>query len=155
MIELILWRHADAHNGWPDLERELTREGREQARLTAEWLKPRLPSRYWLLSSPAVRARQTASALSGDIRVDERLIPGAEVGEYAEVIDWPHGPQGCPGLLIVVAHQPILGAIAARLMTGMDYGWEFGKSSVWWFSAREPDARGQTVLRAMMTPALL
>lgn len=155
MIELVLWRHADAVDGWPDLKRQLTPRGQAQARATADWLRPRLPARYWLVASPAERAQQTASALSSEFRVDDRLVPGAEVRDYAELIEWPDGPQGCPGMLIVVAHQPILGAIAARLLTGMDYGWDVQKSGLWWFTARDPEAHGQTVLKAVMTPGVL
>jgi phosphohistidine phosphatase len=155
MIELILWRHADAEEGWPDLKRQLTAHGIEQARQTAAWLAPLLPKNYWLLCSPAERARQTAAALTNDIRIDERLIPGASVKDYTAPIEWPDGPQGCPGVMIVVGHQPILGALAARLLTGQNYGWTFEKSGIWWFSAREPDARGDTVLKAVMSPTLL
>ncbi len=155
MIELILWRHADAEEGWPDLKRRLTPHGVEQARQTAAWLKPRLPKAVWLLCSPADRARQTASALSDDIRIDDRLMPGASVKDYAAAVEWPDGPQGCPSALILVGHQPILGALAARLLTGQDYGWTVQKSALWWFSASDPESRGDTVLKAVMSPTLL
>ena len=155
MIELILWRHADAEEGWPDVKRQLTELGRDQARQTASWLKARIPGKFWLLSSPAERARQTASALTDDIRIDERLIPGAGLGDYSMAAEWPDGPQGCPGVLILVGHQPILGALASQLLTGQDYGWVVEKSGIWWFSAREPQARGDTVLKAVMTPAMI
>ncbi len=155
MIELILWRHADADEGWPDMKRALTVRGIEQARQTAAWLKPRLPGKFWVLCSPADRARQTAAALAHDIRIDERLMPGAHVRDHLLATEWPDGPQGCPGVLVVVGHQPILGALAAQLMTGQEYAWSFEKSGVWWFSAREPEANGETVLKAVMTPALL
>ena len=155
MIELILWRHADAEEGWPDMKRQLSERGRQQARQTAAWLKPRLAGKFWLLSSPADRARQTAVALTDDIRIEDRLMPGAGLKDYAMATEWPDGPQGCPGVLIVVGHQPILGAFASQLMTGKDLAWNFEKSGIWWFSAREPEARGETVLKAVMTPALI
>lgn len=155
MIDLILWRHADAHEGWPDMKRQLTPLGLAQARATADWLKPRLPERYWLMSSPADRARQTAEALGHEIRFDDRLIPGGDTKDYADAIEWPDGPQGCPGTLVLVGHQPNLGAIAARLLTGMEYGFEVQKSSIWWFTSRAPGALGQTVFKAMLTPTML
>ena len=40
-MELILWRHAEAEDGVPDSARELTDKGLKQARVMAEWLKPR------------------------------------------------------------------------------------------------------------------
>lgn len=155
MIDLILWRHADAHEGWPDSKRQLTDLGQQQARAVASWLRPRLPNKYWLLSSPADRAIQTASALSNDIRVDERLLVSAQVNDYAELVEWPYGPQGCPDMLIVVAHQPILGAFASLLLSGTAQGWPFAKAAIWWFSARDCDADGSTSLKAMMTPDLV
>jgi phosphohistidine phosphatase, SixA len=42
-MELILWRHAEAEDGSPDLERELTGKGHKQAEKMAAFLRPRLP----------------------------------------------------------------------------------------------------------------
>lgn len=155
MIDLILWRHADAHDGWPDLKRQLTDLGRRQAGAVAGWLRPRLPQRYWLVCSPADRAMQTASALSDDYRVDDRLMVSADVGDYADLAEWPYGPQGCPGMLIVVAHQPILGAFASQLLTGSATAWPFAKGAAWWFTSRGPEGDGMTTLRAVVSPELV
>ena len=62
-MELILWRHADAEDGSPDMARRLTKKGRKQAEHVAEWLEKRLPNDYVLISSPAVRAREMAEVL--------------------------------------------------------------------------------------------
>ncbi len=40
-MELILWRHADAEDGLPDIERALTAKGKEDAKKMAAWLKAR------------------------------------------------------------------------------------------------------------------
>src|SRR5947208_88013 len=61
-MELILWRHADAEDGTPDLARRLTKKGRKQAERVAEWLEERLPGDYVLLCSPALRERETPGA---------------------------------------------------------------------------------------------
>ena len=37
-MDLILWRHADAEDGSPDLRRALTRKGEKQAEHMAAWL---------------------------------------------------------------------------------------------------------------------
>ena len=76
-MDLILWRHAEAEEGGPDLARALTGKGRKQAARVAEWLQQRLPAKFTLLASPAVRAQQTAEALGVKIRTVERLAPGA------------------------------------------------------------------------------
>ena len=42
-MELLLWRHAEAAPGEPDLARPLTERGRRQAERMARFLAPRLP----------------------------------------------------------------------------------------------------------------
>ena len=37
-MNLLLWRHAEAQDGDPDLARELTARGRKQAEKMAHWL---------------------------------------------------------------------------------------------------------------------
>ena len=54
-MELILWRHADAEDSSPDLDRELTDKGRKQAARVADWLTPRLSPDIRILVSPAAR----------------------------------------------------------------------------------------------------
>jgi len=80
-MELILWRHAEAEDGSPDLERELTGKGRKQAARMADWLNPRLPPDIRILSSPASRTLQTAQALGRDYEVVPELAPGASAEE--------------------------------------------------------------------------
>ena len=68
-MDLILWRHAEAEEGGPDLERKLTPKGRKQAKRVAAWLLQRLPSRFALLSSPAVRASASSAFSSASSKV--------------------------------------------------------------------------------------
>ena len=58
-MDLILWRHADAEPGEPDLGRRLTAKGIKQAERMAGWLDRRLPDGCRILVSPADRAQQT------------------------------------------------------------------------------------------------
>ncbi|MGH8706923.1 MAG: SixA phosphatase family protein, partial [Burkholderiales bacterium] len=71
-MDLILWRHAEAEDGPPDLERRLTPRGRKDAAHVAKWLLQRLPSKFVVLASPALRAQETAQALG----VPVRTVPG-------------------------------------------------------------------------------
>ncbi|HKI65200.1 MAG TPA: histidine phosphatase family protein, partial [Burkholderiales bacterium] len=61
-MDLILWRHAEAEEGGPDLERRLTPRGHKHAARVAGWLLQRLPSKFTVLASPARRALQTAES---------------------------------------------------------------------------------------------
>ena len=77
-MELILWRHADAADGEPDLQRELTVKGHRQAQSVANWLNHRLPEDAIILSSPARRTQQTADALGRRYETLPGLAPGAD-----------------------------------------------------------------------------
>jgi phosphohistidine phosphatase len=74
-MDLILWRHADAEPGEPDLARPLTAKGIKQAERVAGWLDGRLPDGCRILVSPADRAKQTALPLKRKFRVVDELAP--------------------------------------------------------------------------------
>lgn len=147
-MELILWRHAEAADTTPDLERELTGRGRKQASRMADWLNPRLPPDIRVLASPAVRAWQTAQALGRECREVAALAPGASVDEVLAAADWPHGAYP----VLIVGHQPTLGRVAMRLLSGQDGDLAVKKGGVWWFQSRERGGQLQVVLRAVAGP---
>jgi len=154
-VELILWRHAEAEIGEPDLGRKLTGRGEKQARRAAEWLHAQLPDSARILVSPAARAQQTARAL-GEIshrklRTVEELVPGGSVRDLLEAADWPHAKVP----VVLVGHQPTLGHAASFLLAGEVQGWSVKKAGVWWISSREREGVEQTVLRAVISPDLL
>lgn len=150
-MELVLWRHADAEEGVPDLDRNLTAKGRKQATRVASWLQQRLPSNFMLLSSPARRARQTAEALRQELRVVERLAPGASPVDIAEVAGWPRRR----GVVVLVGHQPDLGRAAASLLTGTAGDWSVKKGALWWLVYRLREHQAQVVVRAVIAPDLV
>src|SRR4051812_5957442 len=43
-VDLVLWRHAEAEDAYPDMARKLTARGKKDAARMAEWLRGRLPS---------------------------------------------------------------------------------------------------------------
>jgi phosphohistidine phosphatase len=141
-MELILWRHADAEDGAPDMARKLTKKGRKQAERVAEWLEERLPKDYVLISSPAVRARETAEAL-GKPRLVEALAPGATTKEILRTAGWPGGE----GTVVLVGHQPDFGTAIAYVVSGRETGWSLKKGALWWLAQGE--------VRAVISPDLL
>ena len=144
-MDLILWRHADAEHGRPDLQRELTGTGRKQAARVAEWLQAHLPKGFQVISSPAARARQTAEALARDFRIDNTLAPGASVQAILKAAGWPHGS----GTVVLVGHQPDFGEAIAYLVSGREGGWLLDKASFWWL-AEQP-----VIVKAVLSPDLL
>jgi phosphohistidine phosphatase len=145
-MELILWRHADAEEGADDLARRLSRKGEADAAAMAKWLRTQLPRDFALVSSPAVRAQQTAAALKAKVLTEAALAPGASVPAILGVIE-KHLLDKGQGLVIVVGHQPDLGRAAAQLLANLRAEWHIEKGAIWWFS------RGR--IRAVLSPDLL
>lgn len=150
-MELILWRHAEAEDGLNDLARELTPKGLKQAAKMAGWLNERLPKECRVLASPAVRAKQTASALGRPFEIVVTISPGAGWEDVIEAAGWPGDDDG---FVLVTGHQPTLGEVAAHLL-GAKGSLAIRKAGVWWISSRNRTAGNEVVLRAVMTPDLL
>ncbi|MCX7893986.1 MAG: histidine phosphatase family protein [Burkholderiales bacterium] len=150
-MDLVLWRHAEAEDGFPDSGRRLTKRGRRQAKKMAEWLDARLPDKAKLVVSPAARARETAEALGRKFSSNPAVDVGASPDDLLAAAGWPH--RG--GTVVVVGHQPTLGEVAARLLAGTESEWSIRKGAVWWFSARDRGGELEVVLTAVMPPELL
>ena len=109
-MRLLIVRHAEASPGSPDELRPLTPEGREQARRLGDTLRAEGIEPDAVLSSPLLRARETAQALGlGDPEVDERLAPGASPADVRDVV------AGRGETVLVVGHQPDCGQAVAAL----------------------------------------
>jgi len=150
-MDLILWRHAEAEDGLPDLERRLTPRGQKHAARIAEWLLQRLPAKFAVLASPARRAQDTAQALGAPFRTVTALAPGAAVRDILGAADWP----GRKNAVVVVGHQPDLGRVAALLVSGTEASWSVKKGGLWWLSDRVRDEGAQVVVRAVVAPDLI
>lgn len=149
-MDLILWRHAEAEDpseDLDDLERELTTRGEKQAKRMAAWLNERLPRDARILVSPSRRTRQTANALERIYTVSPAVAPGASGAELIQATGWPDA-----GTVLVVGHQPILGQLAAWLMTGSVLDWSVKKGGVWWLRGRRRDGVLQVVLESVTNP---
>src|SRR2546422_2529015 len=145
-MELILWRHADAEAGGDDPARQLTAKGLEDAARVAEWLLARLPSKFSVVASPAVRAQQTASALKVKVDTSKILSPWASVDAILKAAGWPRQK----GTVVIVGHQPDLGRALAHLVAGGRSGWHNEKGG---FLGASRDAPG--VVQAVLSPDLL
>ena len=147
-MDLILWRHAEAEDGLPDISRELTGRGRKQASRMADWLNPRLPQDIRVLVSPAERARQTAQALGREFEEMPALAPGARADAVLAAAGWPDAAYP----VLVVGHQPTLGQVAMQLLAGQPGDLTMKKGGVWWFQGRERGGQLEVVLRAVVAP---
>src|SRR2546422_640032 len=109
-MRLYLVRHAEAAPGTPDELRTLTPAGREQARQLGERLRAQGAVADAVLSSPLLRARETADALGlGRSEPDERLAPGATADDVRAAV------AGRGETVVVVGHQPDCGQVTLAL----------------------------------------
>ena len=150
-MELLLWRHAEAEDGWPDMERALTAKGHKQAEKMAAWLKSRLPTHTHILVSPAKRAQQTAAALGLDFTTLDDLSPGVSPETVLRAAGWPEDTDS----VLIVGHQPTLGAVAALILAQQDTSWSVKKGALWWISSRSRGDEVETILRTVVSPELL
>ncbi len=151
MADLILWRHAEAADGTPDHDRELTAKGVKQAEKAAAFLHRYLPENPRILVSPAIRAQQTAAALTKHFTLAPTIAPGATAQAVLRAAQWPDAG----GTVLVVGHQPALGEVAAQLLGCDDYALNIKKGALWWFSRREREDSTQVTLRLVIAPDFL
>ena len=180
-MDLILWRHADAgqqlDDAVLDLQRALSPKGLKHAARMAAWLNSVLPERTRVLVSPALRCQQTARSLGCSFHTRDALGPGGDVRALLALAGWPD--RRTP--VLIVGHQPTLGATAAWLMThqhgladartageagaageGAGSGpaapalgapsWAMRKGAVWWLRQRVRDGVAEVVLVAVRAP---
>ena len=114
-VELLLLRHGIAAArvaGLDHPDRALTQRGRERSRAVLKALVRRGLQLDRLISSPLLRARETAAiaqevGLAPSLSLDERLRPGGQLGDLIE---------GLQESVVLVGHEPDLSASACRLL---------------------------------------
>jgi len=120
-MEIWILRHAKAEDGGPgtpDEERELTAGGHETMRSVARAIARLEPKLDAILTSPLVRARQTAEpvaralSLEDEVIETEALVPEADPKEILREI----GKRGFKRAM-VVRHMPHLGRLLGYLLT--------------------------------------
>jgi phosphohistidine phosphatase SixA len=113
-VRLILVRHAHSDPGLPDELRPLSARGRDEARALGERLAAERPD--LVLASPLLRARETAAAIAkaagAELRVDDRLAPGAGAEDLVAAVE------AAGATVVAVGHQPDCSEIAAALGAG-------------------------------------
>ena len=133
-MRIYLVRHSDSVDripSMPDAARYLSARGRVSFREMARRFRDAggLPTR--ILTSPYVRAVQTAEILSetlrygGEVVVDPRLSPGFDVAMLNAVLD------GCPceREIAFVGHEPDLGGILTRMLS-LPQGYAMRKGAI-------------------------
>jgi phosphohistidine phosphatase len=124
-MNIYLMRHgiaAERARSSKDSDRPLTRKGESRTWAAAEALKKKLKVRFdGIISSPLLRARQTAEIMADafDLRkrleFTETLSPG---GDSRLFVAFVNRLAPAPGHLLVVGHEPDLSELASLLVAG-------------------------------------
>jgi len=123
-MHLLIVRHAIAVDrgtpGIPDAERPLTPEGIERFEQAAAGLARLVDRPDALLTSPLLRARQTAeiaAAAWGRIEpTDTPALAGGTFADHAKVLD-AYAPEAT---VVVVGHEPYVSDLLGRLLGSRD-----------------------------------
>ena len=155
-IELYLLRHAHAGNpdDWAadDAARPLSHKGRRQADRLGQFLAERAFAPDSIISSPKLRARQTADIVADAIGIavseDERLAGPLDTDVLAAVIDSSGGVR-----VVLVGHDPDFSDVAAALC-GAPY-LPLKKGALARIDVSLPIQHGTGILRWLLPPDLL
>jgi phosphohistidine phosphatase len=160
-MDLLIVRHAIAYDRdrarWhDDAARPLSPAGIRRARKAAAGLKELTPRPVRFLSSPLVRARQTATILTevaGWPEAEE--IPELSPGEPALAVLTLLARERCK-VVAVVGHQPGLGQLlAACLLGGGTLPIEMKKNAVACVAFAGKPRAGHAALKWLATPRML
>jgi phosphohistidine phosphatase len=158
--ELYLIRHGIAEergDAWPDdTKRPLTEHGIARLKKEARGLVNLGVAFDVVLTSPLVRARQTAEAVASVVEprpvivAAESLAPG---GTYQAVLS-DLEKQAKRSRIALVGHEPGIGELAARL-SGSRHAFEFKKGAVCRIDLETLPPAGPGSLRWFLTPKIL
>ena len=168
--ELLLLRHGIAEERSPDLDdaqRSLTAEGRERSLRLLQRLVELDLGCDLVLSSPLVRARQTAelavaAGLAPELELAASLAPLADPLPLLERWLGPLSPRSGWRRLVLVGHEPDLSTLAALLM-GVPMGQapqalqlkKAGVALLQWTQAPQGALLGSARLALLVPPRLL
>jgi phosphohistidine phosphatase len=158
--ELYLVRHGLAEergDAWPDdTKRPLTADGMSRMRKAARGLARLGVTFDLVLTSPLVRARQTAEILAGAndprpslVNVDSLAPDGSYAALVADLEKLARKTR-----IALVGHEPAIGELAARLI-GSRHSIEFKKGAVCRVDVDEIPPGGPGDLRWLLTPKIL
>jgi phosphohistidine phosphatase len=163
-MQLFLLRHGPAvergTRGFEDdTTRPLTPKGRRQLRKTAAAIKKLEPDFDLVLSSPLLRAKQTAEIVAAVLKLKKRLkfsnslAPG---GTAAILMRQLAREKPVPGKILLVGHEPDLGLLVSLLVTGgTELQLDFKKGGLCKLEAGKLQAGKCATLAWLLTPKQL
>lgn len=108
-MELYILRHGDAEDGSVDRQRQLSDQGRQQVITQAKQHSQSLAAIESVITSPLVRARQTAELVMSQAsihcptQITDCLLPNARVAEVEQLLEKNNSQR-----ILLVGHLPLL-----------------------------------------------
>ena len=153
---LYLLRHGEADHPdreWnDDSKRPLTAEGRQKMEAEARGMKALRIAIDEIITSPYVRARQTADVVAEAYRLIDRMTESEHLEPGASLSDLRKSLAGVKGeSVLVVGHSPDLGHLVGRI-SGV---WEIhlGKGTLAWISLDDGSAKENSGRLKALLPA--
>ena len=125
-MNLFLLRHGvaverDEFDYAGDAARPLTPKGKKQLRTVAAALRALGLCFDVILSSPLVRARQTAEIIAVELKLQKHLVFADELkpgGDAKKLVQKIAGLKKVPGNVLLVGHEPDFSELISLLVTG-------------------------------------
>lgn len=160
-MRLYLVRHAWAGDfgdpRWPnDADRPLTTDGKERFKQVARKLSARGIAPQLIVTSPYVRARQTAEILAKELECERELIEhrGLEPdGDWGAVVEWVQARREDD--MALVGHMPNIGELAAALIGNSPGNVGFAKGATMAIDFESRPALGRGLLCWLATAKIL
>jgi phosphohistidine phosphatase len=158
-MELYVFRHGIAHDGKPgspDSARELTDEGRRKTASVAKAARRSGADPSLILSSPYVRALQTARIAAeecgykGEILQTRALVPENNPEAVWNEVREHRGESA----ILMAGHEPLLSQVVAYLLASPSLRVEMKKAAMVRIDIDGFRTAPHGVLRWMITPAL-
>jgi phosphohistidine phosphatase len=157
VVELYLVRHADAGNPeqWdgPDAARPLSPKGEKQSERLGRFIAGIGFRPDAVISSPKLRASQTADIVAGKLGVpvtlDERLAGGVDVSDLEAILR----DAGDPRRAVLVGHDPDFSSLLQSLCATGNV--EMKKGALARIDVDRPAGPGRGDLRWLVPPDLL
>jgi phosphohistidine phosphatase len=157
-MNIYLIRHSDSEGlskGLKDSERKLTHDGELKIRNASLFWKNIVPEFDCIISSPYLRALQTAKIIASvynhkkEILVDKRIGCGSETDRLIEIVNSLQGVE-----IAIIGHQPDLSYHLSRLISGSGTSVEFKKGSIAKVSFSNKVKEGKGTLEFLVPPGL-
>lgn len=159
-MEILLLRHgaaADPRPGQPDAERPLTGEGKQKLRALFRRLHKAGVRPALILTSPYLRARQTAEIARELLAPDAMIVPAraltpekAPEQAWDEIRLYANQPS-----VLVASHEPLCSQLAAYLLGALELSVDFKKGAMMRIDVASAGPHPRGTLKWLVSPRLV